>query len=330
MRREPVARTMVRAWRRLTRGEGVTVVACSGGADSTALLLALWGATSRVVAAHVVHDMRPREESERDRDWVAGFAAKLGVAFVSEGIAARPLGGNLEAACRTARYAALARMAADAGAAWVATGHHAGDQAETVLMRLMRGAGPRGLGGMRAKRVLSVEPRVVQVRPALGVEPAELRDMCARLGVAWVEDATNADVTRVRAAVRQGVLPALVGISPRALERIGVAAELCAESAAVVRGVAEAAFAKGVREAGGVVFARAEMRALPAVVVGECVRMAAEREGRRDRLSWRVVRPVAEAIRDGKEHRREFRVGSSWCVVDAARILIRAHEENER
>lgn len=321
---------MVRAWRRLTGGDGVTVVACSGGADSTALLLALWGATSRVVAAHVVHDMRSREESERDRDWVAGLAAKLGVAFVSEGVAARALGGNLEAACRKARYAALARMAAGAGAAWVATGHHAGDQAETVLMRLMRGAGPRGLGGMRAKRVLSVEPRVVQVRPALGVEPADLKGMCTRLGVAWVEDATNADVTRVRAAVRHGVLPALVGISPRVMERIGVAAELCAESAAVVRGVAEAALAKGVREAGGVVFGRAEMRALPAVVVGECVRMAAEREGRRDRLSWRVVRPVAEAIRDGKEHRREFRVGSSWCVVDAARILIRAHEENER
>ena len=305
-------------------------MACSGGADSTALLLALWGAGARVVAAHVVHDMRSREESERDRDWVAGLASRLGVAFVSEGVAARALGGNLEAACRKARYVALARIAAGAGATWVATGHHAGDQAETVLMRLMRGAGPSGLGGMRARRVLSVEPRVVLVRPALGVEPVELRAMCERLGVKWLEDATNADVTRVRAAVRHGVLPGLVGISPRTLERIGIAAELCAESAAVVRSVAEAALARGVREAGGVVFGRADLRALPAVVVGECVRLAAARGGRGDRLSWRVVRPVAEAIRDGKEHRREFRVGSSWCVVDASRILIRAHEETER
>ncbi|MFZ4573100.1 MAG: tRNA lysidine(34) synthetase TilS [Phycisphaerales bacterium] len=328
VRRHPAAREIVSRWRAASPRPRPTLVACSGGADSTALLLALWSTNEPVCVGHVVHDMRSRAESLADRDRVAGLAARLGVRFVCEEVSARGCGENLEAAYRRLRYAALVKAAASLGLGIVATGHHAGDQAETVLMRLLRGAGPRGLGGMRARRVLSTSPRVVHVRPALAVDPAGLRDLCVGAGVAWSEDATNRDVGRLRAAIRHSIIPGLVALSPAAMERIGTAAELCAEAADFVREAGEAALSRGTRDAHGLVFGRAELRGLPAAVVGECIRLAAGEGGPGgDRLRWRVVRPVALAIKDGKEHRREFRVGLSLCVVDASRILIRAYEE---
>ena len=148
-RSDPAVAEVVARWRRLTGGAR-TLVACSGGADSVALLLMLRAATDDLVAGHVVHDLRPRDEALADRDAVRGLADACGVPFVSEEV--RVPAGNAEGMARTARYEALARMAQEHGCASVASAHHAGDQLEGVVMALVRGAGVRGLGGAQEIR----------------------------------------------------------------------------------------------------------------------------------------------------------------------------------
>ena len=127
----------------LSHGRTV-LVACSGGADSVALLAAAVRVGVRCGAGHVDHGLRA--ESARDAEHVREVARSLGVSFHLERIERLDVrGAGLEAAAREARYAALARLAAAAGAALVATAHTRRDQAETVLLRLFRGAGPRCL-----------------------------------------------------------------------------------------------------------------------------------------------------------------------------------------
>ena len=125
---------------------GRTLVALSGGADSVALLLLLLDAGADVCAAQFEHGIRGGD-SVADMAFCQELCARLGVPFFCERAnvpAARLPGEGLEAAARRLRYAFLRRAKEEAGAACIATAHHAGDQAETVLMHLLRGAGPAG------------------------------------------------------------------------------------------------------------------------------------------------------------------------------------------
>ncbi len=206
------------------RGDGV-VAAVSGGADSLALLHALRtlagprGWRLRVVT--VDHGLR--DGSAADAAFVAGHAAELGlparvVTLDPAELAARAAAGP-EGAARAARYGRLHQAAAEAGCAFVATGHTRDDQAETVLLQLLRGSGPDGLAGMavRSGRVL---------RPLLGVTRAETRACCEALGVAWRADPTNDDPRFLRNAVRGRVLPLLEELRPGATATLARTAEL--------------------------------------------------------------------------------------------------------
>src|SRR5436305_370762 len=128
------------------------LVAVSGGPDSTALLAALAelapGHGLRLTAAHVDHGLRG-VEGAAEADAVAALAARLGVPFVGQSVAV-PAGPDLEARARRARYRALARVAAEVGAGRIGTGHTQDDQVETVLLPLLRGAGPPGPSGARS------------------------------------------------------------------------------------------------------------------------------------------------------------------------------------
>ena len=251
-RRDADVAAIVRAWRRQTTlrkrdGKeaqgGRTLVGCSGGADSVALLLALAAATDRLVVGHVVHDLRPREEALADREFVRDLAERLGLEFAEAEVGVKAKrkergakGGsgtrNVEALARRARYAALMEMAGERGIRFVAVAHHADDQLETVVMSLLRGSGPAGLSGMPERRVLGWpdELRVWLVRPMLGavirggITREVCRRMCERAGIAWREDATNADTSRLRSAVRHRVVPVLKEIRPSAAERATSAA----------------------------------------------------------------------------------------------------------
>ena len=174
-------------------------MACSGGADSLALLALAADAGVGPVAAHVDHGIRPGAGAESLV--VERAARRLGAGFRAERVTVAP-GPNLEARARSARYAALERVRRAVGASVVATGHTADDQAETVLVNVLRGAATDGLAGMAARRGTIV-------RPLLGLRRADTHAVCRARGLDPVVDPMNADPAYRRVFVRREVLPAL-------------------------------------------------------------------------------------------------------------------------
>ena len=205
---------------RLRGGALPTLGACSGGADSGALAIALAGAhvEGAVHIAYVHHAVRPEAETGAEAAGVRTLAATLGVPFVEDRARTETLAG--EGAMREARYRALTRLADRAGCARIATGHHADDVAETVLLRLARGAGPTGLAGIPVMRELRSDPPLHVVRPMLNQTHAWCLDACADAGYEPAIDPTNDDTDYARNAVRHRVLPALDSVMPGAAARI--------------------------------------------------------------------------------------------------------------
>lgn len=228
----PLAATLVRSAREARLfGPGDRVLAAvSGGGDSVALLYLLAEAARglRVElagAVHVHHGLRG-EAADADERVVRAHAAALAVPLVVERAdvarLARTRRCSIEAAGRVARYEAFERARQSLGATHVATGHTLDDQAETVLLRLARGTGVTALSGIR--RV-----RGPIVRPLLGCRRADLRAYLTGRGLAWREDASNADAAIARSRVRHRVLPVLEAeLSPRMAEALARVAEVAA------------------------------------------------------------------------------------------------------
>jgi tRNA(Ile)-lysidine synthase len=189
-------------------GESI-LVAVSGGADSIALLHILCALGHAVEVAHFDHQTRDGA-STADAQFVRGVAEGLGIPFHVESrpIAqeAATLGVSFEMHARDARYAFFERTARARGCVVIATGHHRGDQAETVLLRLLRGAGPSGLAGIPPVRRLG-ELRVV--RPCLDVSKAEIEDWLREHGLPWREDISNNASDFLRNRVRNELIPVL-------------------------------------------------------------------------------------------------------------------------
>ena len=273
----------------------VVAVACSGGRDSVALLHATARACDAlgtgVVALHVHHGLM----AEADR-WAADVEAlceRWNVGFACERLAGAPASGeSVEAWARRERYAALGRMARAAGAGIVLLGHHLHDQAETVLLQALRGAGPAGLAAM---------PRVVErdglvwARPWIERTGVEIEAYVAPLGIAVAVDPSNADPRFARSRLRRDVMPAMRGAFP----------------------VVDDALAAVARRAG-------EARALLDEVAAEDL----ARIGAGDELPigpWRALSPArrANALRAWLKH--VLRAGASQTLVD--RLLRELHED---
>ncbi|HMP77398.1 MAG TPA: tRNA lysidine(34) synthetase TilS [Kiritimatiellia bacterium] len=199
--------------RRLWTDGAHLVVGVSGGADSVALLHALHHWQRRhplaLTVAHLHHGIRGRAADE-DRDFVRQLAWKLGAPCVDDETdvpaLARRTGLSLEMAARTARHEFFRRVAREAGAQAVALAHTADDAAETLLLRLLRGAGTRGLGGIAPAAQLG-DLRIV--RPLLDVPRADIEAFLRAHGIRWREDATNRDTDILRNRVRHVLLPLL-------------------------------------------------------------------------------------------------------------------------
>jgi tRNA(Ile)-lysidine synthase len=237
---------------------GATIlVACSGGADSTALLAALADLARRnpdrklrVSAGHVDHGLRPT--SAGDAAHVRELAAHLDVTchIVRLGDLRRAVQRDgLEAAARQARYAALTKLAAEAGAGVVATAHTRRDQAETLLLRLSRGAGPGALAGVRPRRTLA--PGIEVVRPLLEVPRGATEALCAQLGLRPVDDAHNHDTARARTRVRLAMGQLSELLNPRLEESLAAAAALLNEEDEMVTAMAAEALQRARAEKGG-------------------------------------------------------------------------------
>jgi tRNA(Ile)-lysidine synthase len=245
------AAALLKEWRRLAlpvANERV-VVAVSGGADSTALLLALDELLKtgrlglRLAVAHLDHGLRGEAGAE-DARWVEVLANELGfeieIGRVDVKGRAAGAGDNLEQAARIARYEFLAGVAKERGACVVLTGHTLDDQAETVLLRLLRGSGAEGLGGIEAVRALVGQGDVQLARPLVGwARRAQTEEYCRERGVGFRIDVMNEDERFARVRVRRQLMPLLESFNPRVVEALSRTAELLREDASVLNAAAE-------------------------------------------------------------------------------------------
>lgn len=199
------------------------LVALSGGADSVALLdmlrqyAAEYGTPLRV--AHVNHGIRG-EEALRDRNFCVALAAQweLPISVLDADVPAirTERGGSMEEVARQVRYDFFTRVMEEYHIPLLATAHHADDQLETILLRLVRGTGPDGLCGIPSIRAMG-KGRLV-VRPLLGFRKAELESYCHERGLAFMVDSTNEDISYARNRVRQRIIPELRAINPAVTE----------------------------------------------------------------------------------------------------------------
>lgn len=215
--------------RNLAKPGDCLIVAVSGGADSVALLdlLATLPCYSfRLIVAHLNHLLRG-PESDADQQFVAELAARYGLPCEIKRVDVRSLASqqrqSLEEAGREARYAFFEELLRRHQAAAIAVAHHADDQAETLLLRLLRGAGTSGLSAMAHRTAQAV------IRPLLSISRAELRQHLASRGLTFREDASNQDRSFLRNRLRHELLPLLASYNPSIAERLAATAELLTE-----------------------------------------------------------------------------------------------------
>ena len=256
------------------------VAAVSGGSDSVAMLLILHELASRgevVLAglAHLNHQIRGAD-ADGDAAFCRDLAARLGIpAFMSKAdvpaIAAQE-NASLEVAGRHARQRFFTEIVQSGKADRIAIAHTRDDQAETVLLRLTRGAGALGLAGMSPRRG-------PLVRPVLDATRSELQDFLSGHREAWREDATNRDLTNPRNFVRHQVLPNLRQINPQADAALARAADLLRIDADLLETLANAAFVQNVEvdaDNNSVMIRAAGLAKLPAALGTRVARYALE------------------------------------------------------
>ncbi len=307
----------------MMRAGGRAGVAVSGGADSVALLLILLELRKKLgitlLVGHFNHQLRG-PESDADEVFVRELATRHGLEFAAgrEDVAARARENhwNLEDAARRLRYGFFEELVATARADWVAVGHTADDQAETVLARLARGTGPTGLAG-----IYPVVGHVV--RPLLETRREELRDELRALGQEWREDASNRDMSRLRARVRHNVLPLIEReLQPGAVKHLSELAHLVREEESFWTALVQSCFESSVLKSdaglsirivdlmepptmrGALAEATGESRALEAVSKRLIRRLAAECRGPRGQLASHHVEQVLRLGREGQSGQR--------------------------
>ncbi|HEX6796713.1 MAG TPA: tRNA lysidine(34) synthetase TilS [Ktedonobacterales bacterium] len=289
-------------------GPGATIVAAvSGGADSLCMLGALDAlrlrgappAPGRVVVAHLDHALRGAA-GETDAAFVADLAHTLGLDCVvgreDVGALARRQKRSLEDAARRARYAFLRRVAAEVGAERIVTGHTRDDQAETVLMHLLRGAGLSGLAGMT--------PLTGAIaRPLLDLTRAETEAYCAARGWTPRHDTSNDDLAFLRNRVRHTLLPMLERENPSLRETLARNATLIAADAAYLDDLARDAWERAVASSDdrAITFDFKTLRALPSALRARLLREAYRRLAGEDgeELAARHVAAADDYVQHG-------------------------------
>lgn len=303
---------------RMLAGVETVVVAASGGPDSTALAhgLATLGPELALTIhlAHLNHQLRA--DAAEDAAFVAALARALGLAHHQDSADPRALadreGLSLEDASRRLRYEFLTRVAHDAGAAVVATGHTLDDQAETVLMRLLRGSGLVGLTGIPPVR----ESGTVRIiRPLIDTTRGEVQAYLQSVGADWREDATNRDLTILRNRVRLVLLPMLEGYNPEVRQALARVAALLRDEAEAIDALAASPIA-GVLSGGPPVVqvAVGPFARLPVALQRRALRGAVERA----RGNLRAIRFVH--IEEARRLVLEGQVGSWLSLPGGVRI----------
>jgi tRNA(Ile)-lysidine synthase len=208
----PLESKLAEAWPPAQWADVTVLLAVSGGADSVAVLRAMTalktGGAGRICVAHLNHQLRG--DATADERFVVELCGRLGVACevgrAAVGRLAAQTGDGIETAARRARYRFLEDAAGRLGARFVVTAHTADDQAETILHRILRGTGVRGLAGMARVRPLG---HATLIRPLLAIARAELIAYLDALGQPYLSDSSNADLRFTRNRIRRRLLPRL-------------------------------------------------------------------------------------------------------------------------
>jgi len=299
------------------------IVGCSGGPDSTALLVLLTALARRragfptpiVVAVH--HGLRAAADEECAM--VARLARQL--ELTAERIDVRPAGrrGNLIENARDDRYAALLAAAARHGAGAIAVAHHADDRFETMLLALARGRGLRGLATPRWRHEL--KDGVALVRPLLDVIKSDCGELCDQLGLSYVDDPTNLDPARARGHLRRGVIPALTNRWPAIARHATRAADEAALAIRAIDRLARQHFGPSTVHA----WPRDVARSSDATLLAWALRRSAVRLHRKagllvSRATWERV---ARAARDRRTEPRIFQWPMGLrCMITAREVRL--------
>ena len=295
---------------------GPIVVAASGGADSTAMVLATQVLTERrevdlePIIVHVNHHLR--EDAGADAEHVRRLCDQLGL--LCECIDVHPEGGGDDA--RRCRYDALHAAAVRHGARHLLAAHHAEDQLETIVAALGRGAGPEGLAGMMATRSLAGDVQLV--RPLLPVTKAMLMDLCHAADIEWRDDPTNVDPTTLRGRLRRDVLPVLEELWPNAARRSAVNAPLVQAAAEALEREAASVFEVATS------WPRTLLREAEPAIRSTGLRRALLNGGlAADAIDTTRLAEAAAAIGDGSEHARRFEFNATTAIhIDANTVSI--------
>ncbi len=287
------------------------LVAVSGGADSlalTSLLLALQRrrhpSMIEPILGHVDHALR--SSSAAEADFVNRVAERCGLSCVTRRLAWAATGSRVSGEqARERRWGALEEMAVDVDAEAILTAHHADDQAETILMRLARGTGLAGLGGIPEVRT-TADGRLV-LRPLLRRTRTELRALVQQVGLPWIDDPTNDDRRRTRERLRHEVLPALEAIHPGAIRHLAALAEECASPPPA--SIASAS--------PGTTIDRDVIRQWPAAAVATHLRTVAGRLTGRpaNAVPREVWNRAAAMVMDDERRRRRLRIDATMDLV---------------
>jgi tRNA(Ile)-lysidine synthase len=223
----------------MIRQGDLVVVAVSGGPDSVCLLHILHELKDALhlglVAAHFDHGLRPAED-ESETAFVRGLAESLGLPFETEKgrLLAKKTSGSREEVARSSRYAFLERVKKKHKAGRIAVGHHLNDQAETILMRLLRGSGPLGLTGIPPCRDGSI------IRPLIELERHEIEQYLKAEKLAFVTDSSNLDTDYLRNRIRREIMPLLVQHQPKLVNLLGQTAEIIRDEHEYLERITEA------------------------------------------------------------------------------------------
>jgi tRNA(Ile)-lysidine synthase len=297
------AKSLLNEWRSLdlpATGARV-VIGVSGGADSVALLLAIDELIRarklmiKLTVAHVNHQLR--DQSAADARWVRELADRFGHDVQIKGIDVRALArkkrDNLEQAARRARYAAFAAIAQKSRARFVLTAHTMNDQAETVLMNLLRGSGSDGLAGISPVRALNQEMKAVLARPLLSwAQREDTERFCVMREVEYRQDKMNTDESFSRVRARRRLLPLMQSFNPRLVEGLVRTAALLRDDAAALESAAERLLELSRDEAGETLHTDLLAEARPALRRRALRRWMSEERGDLRRLELVHIRAV--------------------------------------
>lgn len=319
----PSFRTFASDRKLFKKGDGV-VIAVSGGIDSMVLLdLSVRIAKPlqlSVTVAHVNHGLRG-VESDDDEAFVRSVADMHGLPFVTKRLVPHP-GKNLQDSARQLRASFLREVARESGAQAIALGHHRGDQAETIMMHLLRGAGLPGLRGMKARSASAEGLRLV--RPLLFAAREDIQLYAAEGGVQFRNDSSNTQTQYHRNDIRKRLMPLLRELNPRSEELLAAMGERLSEDEDTLTAIAVESFEEALmgRDANRVSIGRPEYDAVPVAIRRRVLRemFAALAGSAADLNSDQLSRMDAIAL--SEKSGGEYRLKAPWKFQRQGDVLM--------